>query len=189
MGAPGVEQKPWTPSDDELLRELVAAKKTASQIAPFFGRTRNAVIGRIDRLGLSLWRAGKYKPRGKQSAPKRVPPQGEPRLTKQPVSRLSVESDTSIHVRRYSSHALDTGAGEASPLCPPAPVPFSPRWPVPWIDSTGCQFPVDVRGHVEPGQHMNMLVCDEPNIPGKRWCQHHFRAFFYKSDKRLRAVA
>lgn len=46
---------PWTEEQNELLKRLWAAGASAGQIAAqpeFAGRTRNAVIGRLHRLGL-----------------------------------------------------------------------------------------------------------------------------------------
>jgi GcrA cell cycle regulator len=47
----------WTPERVEQLRHFVVNGLTCSQIATEFGVTRNAVIGKIHRLGLSPVRA------------------------------------------------------------------------------------------------------------------------------------
>jgi GcrA cell cycle regulator len=43
----------WQPEEDELLRQLFRAGKTFGEMPPFFkGRSRNACLGRCQRLGL-----------------------------------------------------------------------------------------------------------------------------------------
>lgn len=51
----------WTADDDEMLRKFYAKGETASMIAARFPdeRSRNAVIGRIHRLGLTPSRNGR----------------------------------------------------------------------------------------------------------------------------------
>ena len=44
----------WTPDRIEELKRLFDAEYTCSQIAREIGVTRNAVIGKLSRLGLSL---------------------------------------------------------------------------------------------------------------------------------------
>lgn len=43
----------WTPEQDDILR-LHYRKTSATELAKRFGKTRNAVIGRANRLGLCL---------------------------------------------------------------------------------------------------------------------------------------
>ena len=45
---------PWTDEETEQLVRMVADGKSAREIAVWFGRSRNAVIGRCGRLGLRL---------------------------------------------------------------------------------------------------------------------------------------
>ena len=64
----------WTPLEDAKLRQLYDEQYSCSQIAGFFeGKTRNAIIGRVHRLKLSLRGAGitpaKAKRKGRNSAP------------------------------------------------------------------------------------------------------------------------
>ena len=49
---------PWTPERIEQLRNGVSSGLSCSQIAAEIGVTRNAVIGKIHRLGLSPGRPG-----------------------------------------------------------------------------------------------------------------------------------
>ena len=65
----------WTTERVEQLRHYVVTGLTCSQIAAEIGVTRNAVIGKINRLGLSPARPPGGSPRGcapqKQNAPRR----------------------------------------------------------------------------------------------------------------------
>lgn len=40
----------WTTAEDDYLREAVAANKLYREIGAYLGRTKNAVVGRVDRL-------------------------------------------------------------------------------------------------------------------------------------------
>ena len=52
---------PWTPERIELLKSLAARNLTGSQIAAELGDvTRNAVLGKLDRMGIHLTRLPDY---------------------------------------------------------------------------------------------------------------------------------
>ena len=50
----------WTPERIELLTALAARNLTGSQIAAELGITRNAVLGKLDRMGKHLSRGAEY---------------------------------------------------------------------------------------------------------------------------------
>lgn len=56
----GIEPTPpnkvnyWTPQEDELLKSLIDEGNSASKCAAAIGRTRNAILGRCDRIGISF---------------------------------------------------------------------------------------------------------------------------------------
>jgi len=61
----------WTEERVEILKKMWTEGKSASQIAKELGGvTRNAVIGKVHRLGLSNRTAGAAKPAAKEAAPK-----------------------------------------------------------------------------------------------------------------------
>lgn len=97
----------WTDKDETLLRELITQDLSASQIAArlTFPLSRNAVIGKIRRLGLRLNRAQseqrkpkqfkKKKPpatRSRQSAPE-LPPPHVPYVPREPAPVLPPTED------------------------------------------------------------------------------------------------
>lgn len=64
----------WTPEQERLLPELIAEKLSASQIAARLGgKSRNAVIGKISRMGLQLFGKGGYVDRAGRPRTPRVP--------------------------------------------------------------------------------------------------------------------
>jgi len=52
-GKPGA-MSTWSEDDNETLRRMAAQRYSGSQIAAELGRTRNAVIGRANRIGIHL---------------------------------------------------------------------------------------------------------------------------------------
>ena len=83
--APIVGVKTWTPERDELISKLWEEGKSASEIAReiAYSVTRNAVIGRIHRLGLSRRRASYVlRPAPKRQRP--TPRPFEPRKAPKP---------------------------------------------------------------------------------------------------------
>ena len=55
--------EPWTQAENETLRELWAQKLSAAEIMQHLpGRTRNSILGRIHRLGLSSPKPNKFHP-------------------------------------------------------------------------------------------------------------------------------
>lgn len=46
-------QAKWTPEQVETLRRMWLGDKSAGQIAEAIGRSRNSVLGKINRLGLA----------------------------------------------------------------------------------------------------------------------------------------
>lgn len=64
----------WTPGRVEELKRLFESNYTCSQMAREIGVTRNAVIGKLSRLGLS-------RPKGDNGIPRRSSPRLAPRQT------------------------------------------------------------------------------------------------------------
>ncbi len=210
MGVMGVEQKAWTYADDALLRELIAAKKTASQIAAVVKRSRNAVIGRAHRLKLSFWRAGMFKPgaRRKQSAPKRGVSQklDTSGVTNQRPASLSGENAGAIQFREANSSRQ---SGKPSVEPPPSTggnlsssralngltsadagageiSPFAPlapvALPVPLMELTArsCRYIVEGEGEYA-------LFCNAPRLEHGPYCPSH-AARCYTAPERRRAA-
>ena len=148
----------WAPARVELLKSLIAAGYSCRQIADEIGVTRNAVIGKVNRLGLSRPRGAPAGSREK-SEPKRAPwrPKivGQQalllRLPPEPVPRLE---DISIFAGRGCS-LLELSAGK-------------------------CRWPIN-----EPGA-ANFCFCGNAPLDGFPYCVGHVR-IAYKSAARRRA--
>jgi hypothetical protein len=82
----------WTAERIEQLRHCVGSGLTCSQIAAEIGVTRNAVIGKIHRLGLSPARPG--------GGPRRWPPPPPP----PPPAELAVEPAVALDRRAGARH-------------------------------------------------------------------------------------
>lgn len=97
----------WTDERVELLKKMWGEGQSASQIAKELGGvTRNAVIGKVHRLGLSNRATGaataKSEPKAKAAAPK---PEAKPRPSPKteaarPIPEPSTEPKTVPHTRR-----------------------------------------------------------------------------------------
>jgi GcrA cell cycle regulator len=155
----------WTAERDAKLREIVGAGASASEAAALLSRdfghlvTRNAVLGRMHRIGLKSTatppNVDKVKPKPK--APARRQPTGW-------AARLP--------------HAPPAGTFE--PRVTRIPLPFAP------VDAVGvtlfdlgpraCRAPLwanDARPTVEAA-----LYCGAPAAPGRCYCAGHAHRFF-----------
>jgi len=97
----------WTPDRIEQLRSCVAAGMTCSTIAAAIGVTRNAVIGKIHRLGLSSGRPAGAPARASTNCPPRarhprVPTQR--RLLRLAYAQASVGEQAPLNVLVASAH-------------------------------------------------------------------------------------
>ncbi|MFT7524769.1 MAG: GcrA cell cycle regulator [Candidatus Paceibacteria bacterium] len=87
----------WTDERVELLKTMWTEGKSASQIAKELGGvTRNAVIGKVHRLGLSN-RATSTKPARDKAAPREASkPKSIPQPVKDPVPEVKIETRPAI---------------------------------------------------------------------------------------------
>ena len=164
-GTHWVERKPQSWPDERVahLKELAAQGLTGSQIAEILGCTRNAVLGKLDRLGGV--KLGTPKCRLDRAfhnpKPKRV-------AAVAPAAEGPGEADRqSCHPRR-----------SATPVPPPLMVmPASPAVCQGWegiaaavvaLDSGECHWPLP-DGPTAPTGFCRAPVA----IPGKPYCEHH----------------
>jgi GcrA cell cycle regulator len=178
----------WTDERIATLKKLWAEGLSASQIAARLGDiTRNAVIGKVHRLGLSQG----CKPRNTRSSP--------------PRPRVNVPRRTSSKFGADFPPAPD-GPGHNNTGSPPSPVsPGAPPSPPPpeiaaaapppssrngWSGLAGvvdefksrqCRWPIG--GPYDPVT----TFCGAPTIPGTkgkhRYCEHHEHVSHHGSGK------
>ena len=150
----------WTTERVDQLRHFVTAGLTCSQIAAEIGVTRNAVIGKIHRLGLSPGR-----PRGRQPsalaqrmrATRSVP--ALPRPPRSPIAQLlrAMTRPEGANVVRFP------GATEGSP------VESVKRCSLLELDSSGCRWPLSDPGKADFG------FCGNESVAGVSYCAGHAR--------------
>ncbi|MEO1200413.1 MAG: GcrA family cell cycle regulator [Pseudomonadota bacterium] len=162
----------WTDERVELLKRLWAEGLSASQIAGQLGGvTRNAVIGKVHRLGLS----GRAKstrpvaPRQKRSRPATRPSGKRPSAPTMGNVALKANPETEI-------------APEPAPL-PSVVVPMSRRASIMELNERTCRWPIG-----DPGTE-DFHYCGCPSEPGSPYCDYHAQIAYQPSAERRRASA
>ena len=149
----------WTPERVEQLRSCLVTGLTCSQIAAEIGVSRNAVIGKIHRLGLSPGR----------------PPGGSAR-TCPPRAR---------HPRAASPHRLlrlmwSDGAPAANTAAAPAQVDSTRPCSLLDLDRGKCRWPLG-----EPARGIGDFVfCGNAAIDGFPYCAGHARMAYRTPARR-----
>jgi GcrA cell cycle regulator len=162
----------WTDERVETLKKLWADGLSASQIAKQLGGvTRNAVIGKVHRLGLS-GRAAPSRPTRRVAAPKLAP---RPR-TASPALQAGAKAKTA------------NGSMPAAVRAPaPAPVPVEPHVlpsgdyaTVLTLREGMCKWPVG-----DPAD-ASFRFCGHKTTPGQAYCEAHSQMAYQPQAKRKR---
>jgi len=172
----------WTEQRIEVLRKLWGQGQTASQIAAILGGiTRNAVIGKAHRLGLTgrpspiKREAGASpQPRRRAAAPvaRRMPGAGQPgQVHGQPLPQTHGVS-AAQHAPAQRAEASEHVHREA----PPPPRQNSARV-ASHVGSRTCSWPMG--DPKQPGFHF----CGEPAEAGKPYCGHHCHVAYHKKSE------
>lgn len=160
----------WTDERVELLRKLWQDGLSASRIAAELGGvTRNAVIGKVHRLGLS----GRAKP-ARPSAPRprrarpSLPPRPRPRMVGN--TALKLEADVVARPR---------------PVRMPAPVeelfiPPEQRANILSLTEHTCKWPIG-----DPSRD-DFYFCGRHSSSGMPYCDHHARIAYQPAAERRR---
>jgi GcrA cell cycle regulator len=147
----------WTTERIDQLRSFVTAGLTCSQIAAEIGVTRNSVIGKIHRLGLSPGR-----PRGRQPAAlaqrMRTAP-AHPRAPRSPIAQLlrAMTTPEAANIVRFPG-ATESPAVESVKRCSLLE-----------LDGSGCRWPLSDPGKADFG------FCGNESIAGVSYCAGHAR--------------
>jgi GcrA cell cycle regulator len=155
----------WTDERVELLRKLWTEGLSASQIARQMGGvTRNAVIGKVHRLGLS----GRATPARVTTA----------RVGSQSRLKSSEAADAT------ASYARDSLESYKEPLAPPQPI-LSPeeRASVLHLNEHTCKWPIG-----DPGQR-DFHFCGARARQGSPYCPTHAALAYQPLDRRRRKLA
>jgi GcrA cell cycle regulator len=155
----------WTDERVEMLKKLWTDGLSASQIAGELGGiTRNAVIGKVHRLGLS----GRAKS-PTSAAPRPRKPRPHAQMLR--VSRPSLRGNTAL------AHAFEL---EAEPEPEPIDnvIPLGQRRTLLELTEETCRWPIG-----DPGSP-DFFFCGGQTIAGLPYCTHHSRVAYQPANVR-----
>jgi len=158
----------WNDERVDVLKKLWADGLSASQIAGRLGGvTRNAVIGKVHRLGLSgratTSRMKSHRPRVRAQAARRLMKPRTPNAVGNSVFRSLYLSD--------------------EPFVPPAEelvIPLNERKYIQTLTESCCRWPIG-----DP-QQPDFHFCGKKKIPGLPYCEVHARRAFQPPQARRR---
>jgi GcrA cell cycle regulator len=156
----------WTDERVETLKKLWADGLSASQIAAELGGiTRNAVIGKVHRLGLS----GRAKsPSSAAPRPRKARPHSQHMLR---VSRPSMRGNTAL----AHSYELDV---EPEPELVDNVIPLGQRRTLLELTEDTCRWPIG-----DPG-HADFFFCGGQSIASLPYCTYHSRVAYQPANMR-----
>src|SRR6185312_10450203 len=157
------DMQTWTDERVELLKKLWADGLSASQIAGELGGiTRNAVIGKVHRLGLS----------GRAKSPSSSTPRArKPRSHMLRVSRPSIRGNNALAL-----------AYDMEPEHDPEPIetviPLEQRRTLLELNEETCRWPIgDPSG-------TDFYFCGGKSVTGLPYCAHHSRVAYQPANDR-----
>src|SRR4051794_14663926 len=172
----------WTDERVELLKKLWNQGLSASQIAAELGGgvTRNAVIGKVHRLGLSG--------RAKAPAPAAARPRKATRAPSHPMSHVSTTTSVRGNLALSSKPAASP---QAMVYIAPTPrpeievvVPMSERVTIMELRESMCRWP-----HGDPTSP-DFRFCGAKSPTGTPYCGYHSQIAYQPSmDRRKKAAA
>ena len=157
----------WTDERVELLKKLWSEGLSASQIAGRLGGvTRNAVIGKVHRLGLS---GRATTSRMKSPRPRRTA------ATSKRANRPSFRQPGNLAFRNLYQ-------GEAEPFIPAEEldIPLAERKTLQDLTESCCRWPIG-----DP-QHAEFHFCNRKKVPGLPYCEFHAKRAFQPPQARRR---
>lgn len=164
----------WTDERVELLRKLWGEGLSASQIAAELGGiTRNAVIGKVHRLGLS----GRAKSVTASAAPR----PRKPRAPSHPMTTYRVAGNTAL----AAVAEIAEPEAEAEPIVELKLVPkvetfACERVTIMELRECMCRWPIG-----DPGRE-DFRFCGARSNPGNSYCDHHSTLAYQPSNERRR---
>jgi GcrA cell cycle regulator len=157
----------WTDERVENLKKLWGEGLSASQIAAELGGiTRNAVIGKVHRLGLS----GRAKS-PTSAAPRPRKARAHTHLMR--VSRPAVRGNTAL------AHAYDFEP-EPEPELVDNVIPLGQRRTILQLTEDTCRWPIG-----DPGSN-EFFFCGGPSMTGVPYCTFHSRVAYQPASDRRR---
>lgn len=159
----------WSDEKVEQLKKLWESGLSASQIAAELGNvTRNAVIGKVHRLGLS----GRVKvPSTASPRPRKARPTQMVRVAR-PMSRGNTALAQAFEIEI-----------EADPVAYDNVIPISQRVQLIDLNDENCHWPVGDPSTPE------FFFCGNKSLTGLPYCAHHSRVAYQPAADRRRAPA
>jgi GcrA cell cycle regulator len=155
----------WTDERVEMLKKLWADGLSASQIAAELGGiTRNAVIGKVHRLGLS----GRAKSPS-SSAPRPRKPRSHTHLLR--VPRPSMRGNTAL------AHAFEYDLAEEPELLDNV-IPIGQRRTILELTEETCRWPIGDPGSPE------FFFCGGQSLTSLPYCAYHSRVAYQPANVR-----
>lgn len=155
----------WTDERVESLKKLWADGLSASQIAAQLGNiTRNAVIGKVHRLGLS----GRAKSPS-SAAPRPRKPRSASHMMR--ISRPSMRGNTAL------AHAYDMEL-EPEPVPYDNVIPIGQRRTLLELNEDTCRWPIGDPGSAE------FFFCGGNSIASLPYCAYHSRVAYQPAAAR-----
>jgi len=166
----------WTDERVEHLKQLWSDGLSASQIASKLGGiTRNAVIGKVHRLGLS----GRGSPSRTSRPRSRKPRQSAPAAGTATVTQFPTAGATALKPEVQAQAAPET-----RPAPKPSPVrevaPSGKRVDILHLSERTCRWPIG-----EPGSE-EFCFCGAMPKAGLPYCEHHARIAYQPIQDRRR---
>ncbi|MGL5363080.1 MAG: GcrA family cell cycle regulator [Bosea sp. (in: a-proteobacteria)] len=166
----------WTEERVELLKKLWNDGLSASQIAGELGSvTRNAVIGKVHRLGLS----------GRAKAPSSSTPRPRKTVTRAPSHPMSGGGGGNFTRGNTALQPQFQAEVEASPEVEPAPsedvvIPFSERVTIMELRESMCRWPMGDPSTAE------FRYCGGKSNVGMPYCTYHAKIAYQPAADRRR---
>ena len=154
----------WTTERVELLRHHVVAGLTCSQIAAEIGVTRNAVIGKVHRLGLS----GRAKSPS-SAAPRPRKPRSSGHMMR--LARPSMRGNTAL-APMYEADL------EPEPELIENIIPIGQRCSLLELNESKCRWPIGDPGTAE------FFFCGGTPVEGLPYCNYHSRVAYQPAHVR-----
>jgi GcrA cell cycle regulator len=159
----------WTDERVEQLKKLWSEGLSASQIAGRLGGvTRNAVIGKVHRLGLS----GRATTSRMKTHRPRTRPAGAGAKRAMPSPRFAQIGNPAVRALYQP---------EAEPFVPSAEevvIPLAERKTIQTLVECSCRWPIG-----DP-QHADFHFCGKNKVPGLPYCEFHARRAYQPPQPR-----
>jgi len=168
----------WTDERVELLKKLWSDGLSASQIAAELGSvTRNAVIGKVHRLGLS----GRAKSAAQPAAPRNVAPRKAPtRSPSHPMASPAAATRGAHALAPSFAPQADVEAQQEPAPSEDVVIPFSERVTIMELREYMCRWPMGDPTSAE------FRFCGARSQTGMPYCGYHARIAYQPAADRRR---